>query len=47
MNLPMLDVCLKQSTPKFIVGDPHQQIYAFNGAVNGMNQVKSDLTFDV
>ena len=40
MNLPMLDICLKQAAPKFIVGDPHQQIYAFNGAVNGMEQVK-------
>jgi hypothetical protein len=25
MNGAMLDVCLRQSCPKIIVGDPHQQ----------------------
>ena len=36
LNPAMLDVCLKQPVPKFIVGDPFQQIYSFNGAVNGL-----------
>ena len=27
MNPAMLDICMQQSTPKVIVGDPHQQIY--------------------
>ena len=26
MNLPMLKICLDQKAPKFIVGDPHQQV---------------------
>ena len=25
-----------QDKPKIVVGDPHQQIYSFNGAVNSM-----------
>ena len=33
MNPAMLDVCLKQVKPKLVVGDSHQQIYRFRGAV--------------
>lgn len=39
LNPAMLAVCLKQRCPKFLVGDPHQQIYAFNGAVNGLDLI--------
>ena len=45
MNPCMLDVCLNQRCPKIVVGDHHQQIYAFRGAVNALDLVlKSDLT---
>jgi len=40
MNPTMLDVCLKQNTPKIVVGDPYQQIYSFRGAVNALEMVK-------
>ena len=26
--------------PKIVVGDPHQQIYSFNGAVNALSLVE-------
>lgn len=39
MNPAILDICLRQSCPKVIVGDPHQQIYAFNGAINALENV--------
>lgn len=36
MSHALADVLLKQNMPKIVVGDPHQQIYAFRGAVNVM-----------
>ena len=36
MNPAMLDVCLKQFKPKLVVGDSHQQIYRFRGAVDAV-----------
>ena len=41
MNPPMLDIFLKQKTPKVVVGDPHQQIYTFRGAVNALDAVNN------
>jgi F-box protein, helicase, 18 len=35
----MLDIFLKQKACKVIVGDSHQQIYAWRGAVNSLEQV--------
>ena len=40
MNPAMLDICLNQEKPKIVVGDPHQQIYSFNGAVNALSLVE-------
>ena len=40
MNPAMLDVCLKQFKPKLVVGDSHQQIYSFRGAVDALRLVK-------
>ena len=41
MNPPMLDIFLKQKTPKIVVGDPHQQIYMFRGAVDALKEVNN------
>lgn len=35
----LLDIFLRQRGTKLIVGDPHQQLYAFRGAVNSLDQV--------
>ena len=35
------DFLLNQSQPKIFVGDPHQQIYSFRGAINAMQAVKA------
>lgn len=34
-----MDVLLAQRCGKILVGDPHQQIYTFKGAVNALNTV--------
>lgn len=34
-----MDVLLLQRCAKILVGDPHQQIYTFRGAVNALNIV--------
>ncbi len=48
MNPAMLDVCLKQSGLKLIVGDPYQQIYGFNGAVNALKtQLENNEDFEL
>ena len=39
MNPAMLDVCLRQKGLKVIVGDPNQQIYEWNGAIDGLEHV--------
>ncbi|TRY63909.1 hypothetical protein TCAL_05599 [Tigriopus californicus] len=41
LNPAMLDITLGQDCTKFIVGDPNQQIYGFNGSVNGLALVES------
>ena len=39
------DIMLSQSQAKVLVGDPHQQIYGFRGAVNAMQQVTASKIF--
>lgn len=36
----IMDVMLSQPCSKILVGDPHQQIYTFRGAVNALNLVE-------
>lgn len=36
----IMDVMLSQPCSKILVGDPHQQIYTFRGAVNALKQVE-------
>ena len=45
MNPAMLDIFLRQNTARLIVGDPHQQIYMFRGAVNALGLVKPSHTY--
>jgi len=45
MNPAMLDIFLKQNTTRMIVGDPHQQIYMFRGAVNALDMVTPTHTY--
>ncbi len=45
MNPAMLDVFRRQNTNRFIVGDPHQQIYVFRGAVNALERVDCTHTY--
>lgn len=40
-NPVVSDIVLNQKCPKILVGDPHQQIYAFRGAQDAMRQIKS------
>ncbi|XP_051911185.1 F-box DNA helicase 1 [Hippocampus zosterae] len=37
---PVMDVLLMQRCGKMLVGDPHQQIYSFRGAVNALQTVE-------
>lgn len=39
-NPVIMDVMLSQLCSKILVGDPHQQIYTFRGAVNALKQVE-------
>ncbi|OWF35307.1 F-box only protein 18 [Mizuhopecten yessoensis] len=39
------DILLSQITSKILVGDPHQQIYSFRGAVNSMQTVQASTIF--
>ncbi|KAJ8302398.1 hypothetical protein KUTeg_021385 [Tegillarca granosa] len=39
------DILLSQQQAKILVGDPHQQIYSFRGAVNAMQQIYASTTF--
>lgn len=41
-NPVMLDVIRRQTQPMIVVGDSHQSIYAFRGAVNAMETFKAD-----
>ena len=39
------DILLRQSCAKILVGDPHQQIYAFRGARNALQEVQGTHMF--
>lgn len=39
ISLVIMDILLSQSCGKILVGDPHQQIYTFRGAVNALHTV--------
>lgn len=39
-NPVIMDVMLSQRCSKILVGDPHQQIYTFRGAMNALEQVE-------
>lgn len=41
----MLSLVLSQPCAKLLVGDPHQQIYAFRRAVDALSSVPSTHTF--
>ena len=45
MNPTMLDIFMKQSVTRVIVGDPHQQIYMFRGAVNALDLITPTHTY--
>jgi len=44
-NPVITDIILSQNCPKILVGDPHQQIYAFRGAQDAMQRIETDKTF--
>ena len=39
------DIFQRQTKARIMVGDPHQQIYAFRGAINAMDMVQATRTF--
>jgi len=39
------DIVNSQRVSKILVGDKHQQIYAFRGAVNAMTKIDSTFTY--
>ena len=39
------DVLQSQTKARIMVGDPHQQIYGFRGAINAMEMVRATRTF--
>jgi len=41
-NPATADIVLSQACPKILVGDPHQQIYAFRGAQDAMQNIVAD-----
>ena len=43
--LAIASIISSPSTPKMLVGDPHQQIYAFRGATNILSGVAAKRTF--
>jgi F-box protein 18 (helicase) len=43
--LAVTDIVNNQRVSKILVGDKHQQIYAFRGAVNAMTQIQSTVTY--
>ena len=45
LSLAASDILLRQRCAKILVGDPHQQIYAFRGARNALQEVESTHTF--
>lgn len=44
-NPAMLDIVLSQKVPVILVGDPHQQIYAFRGSKNALTSIKTTHTY--
>lgn len=40
----MQSVLKKQKGAKILVGDPHQQVYRFRGAMNAMDSISADET---
>jgi F-box protein 18 (helicase) len=44
-NPVVADIILSQSCPKILVGDPHQQIYAFRGAQDAMQHIDAEQNF--
>jgi len=45
MNPAMLNIFMNQKVSRIIVGDPHQQIYTFRGAINALDIVKPTHTY--
>ena len=41
----IIDILTHQPQGKILVGDPHQQIYSFRGAVNAMDSITADTVF--
>lgn len=41
-NPVLLDIIRRQRQPVIAVGDPHQSIFAFRGAINAMKQLKAE-----
>lgn len=41
-NPVLLDIIRRQRQPVIAVGDPHQSIFAFRGAINAMSQIKAE-----
>lgn len=39
------DIFQRQTKARILVGDPHQQIYGFRGAINAMEMVQATRTF--
>jgi len=39
------DIFQRQTKARIMVGDPHQQIYGFRGAINAMEMVRATRTF--
>merc|ERR1719244_2246968 len=45
MNPAMLNIFMNQKVSRIIVGDPHQQIYTFRGAINALDIVTPTHTY--
>ena len=45
ISAAITDILLRQPQGKILVGDPHQQIYSFRGAVNAMEMIEADTVF--
>ena len=41
----LIDILVTQEQAKILVGDPHQQIYSFRGAVNALDSLQPTHTF--
>jgi len=45
LSAAVADIFQRQTKARIMVGDPHQQIYAFRGAINAMELVQATRTF--